>query len=295
MALAEWLDAKRLLMGLKLVDRLADATVVATQPWQWPAVRVCAAKRVVFDCADDWASLMPKRRDRIERLERQIGREADAVIAVNADLETRFARELRVVPNGTGSELLSVPTVAPSRGQKRLIYAGTMSERFDAGLVREVMTKLPNWTLDLYGQCAYASHGSSPADELSQLISWAGGRIRWHGVVARSGLAQVIDSANVAVIPHRQRYTAGQDSMKLYDYAARARPIVSTPGLQRGNARLSTGVFESASATDFAKDVIAAADTSDDALRPMRLWAERHAWPAQWRQWRTAALTSGCR
>lgn len=288
--LAQRLDAHRLLMNLKLVEHLAESTVVATQPWQWPAVRACAAKRLVFDCADDWTSLIPTRRGIIERLERQIGVEADAVIAVNADLESRFARELCVVPNGTGSELLSVPSVARPSGPKRMIYVGTMSERFDTQLVRDVMTRLTDWTLDLYGPCAYAGHGAKPADDLGDLISWADGRIRWHGTVVRSRLIPLIDSANVAVIPHRQRYTLGQDSMKLYDYAARARPIVATPGLQRGTERLTAGIFESASAADFASNVIEAAGTSDEALLPLRVWAERHAWPERWKQWHRAAL-----
>jgi glycosyltransferase involved in cell wall biosynthesis len=258
--------------------------VVANVPWQWPALAGLGARRV-FDCADDWSVLLPGRAARMRELYARIGVEADAVITVSDALAALFGGRGSVVPNGVADAVLGPP--APSPRVRRLVYVGTLSPRFDAPLAAAVLRALPDWRLDLYGQCQYPGSGEQPGAELRELLGLLGERVAYHGVVERSRVAAAIDAADVACLFNRAGESAGQDSMKLYDYAARGRPIVASVPLRADPAvcvRVATGARELAAA------VIEGFAEPADAARERRAWAEGQRWERRWEQWARAAL-----
>jgi hypothetical protein len=70
--------------------------------------------------------------------------------------------------------------------------------------------------------------------------------------------------------------------MKLYDYAARDRPIVATVGAFGDRPRVAeAAVVEAATTADFAAAVTAAA--REDGSQPMvrRVWAESNRWESR--------------
>ncbi len=139
---------------LRASDR-RDAVVVATTPWQWPAISRLRSARKVFDCADDWALLVPARSAAVAALLKRIGREADVVIADSPWLARLFERpEVTLVRNGADNRLLATPLSEPPEARS-MAYAGTLSERLDTDLLGALMAALPDWRLDLYGECRY--------------------------------------------------------------------------------------------------------------------------------------------
>jgi hypothetical protein len=191
-----------------------------------------------------------------------------------------------VIPNGADDRLLAAPA-RPAR-ERCLVYTGTLSERVDAPFLGQVLDRLPGWELELYGRCRYAGRGEEPAPELGALL--AGGRARWLGPVERDRLATVLDRGQVLVAAHRQAQVRGQSSMKLYDYAARRRPIVTTPGALGSRAHTQpAGVVEAGTPDAFAAAVRSAA--SGPGPGPARTdWLHENAWSARWLGWRAAAL-----
>ena len=267
-----------------------DATVVANAPWQWPAVAKSQAGRRVFDCADNWAAMLPRRERRIRELCRHIAAEADAVIVVNPSLAELFdGRDVTVVRNATAaSRCDGAPTPCP--GARRLVYVGTLSERFDAPLMGDVLDLLPDWQLTLYGPCQYAGHRGAPGEELRQLLDAHPTRATWKGVARPTELVGVLDGADVLVLPNRSSLSNGQDSMKLYDYCARGRPIVATRLDQAGTATEAPHVLWSTSAREFA-DAIRCASDEDPKLAADRVrWAARQTYAARWPQWAAAVF-----
>ena len=272
--------------------RLADggeAVIVANVPWQWPAVSATSAARRVFDCADDWTELMPHRRARLQELRHRIGQEADAIIVANPALGEHFPAERTVVVrNGVADELLSAMTAPPSA--HRMVYTGTLTPRFDARLVGAVLRAMPDWTLDLYGQCQYPGAGDLPGPELADLIDGLAPRVRWHGVVPRAELPAVIDRAAVAILPNRPELSLGQDAMKLYDYAARGRPIVTT----RFDSSVTADGPPRVRLADTAQEMIQA--LRDATAEPAgwgserRSWAEGQRWAERWPAWAGAVF-----
>jgi len=267
-----------------------DATVVANAPWQWPAVAKSQAGRRVFDCADNWAAMLPQREPRIRELCRHIAAEADDVIVVNPSLAELFAgRDVTVVRNATAaSRCDGAPTPCP--GARRLVYVGTLSERFDAPLMVDVLDLLPDWHLTLYGPCQYAGHAGAPGEELRQLLDAHPDRATWKGIARPTELVGALDGADVLVLPNRSSLSTGQDSMKLYDYCARGRPIVATRLDPAGTATEAPHVRWTASAREFA-DAIRGASQEDPELAADRVrWAARQTYAARWPQWSAAVF-----
>jgi glycosyltransferase involved in cell wall biosynthesis len=284
-SLAETLENRLLASFVRpLLDE--QSTVVGLLPWQWPAISRLPGRKV-FDCTDNWAALMPHCADRIGELFRRIGDEADEVLVTSGLLGELFGgRDVTVVRNGVSStDVVDVP--APVPGRKRMVYAGTLSERFDVDLVAGVLNQLSDWHLELYGECRYAGSGSQPSPELQALL--ADGRVRWNGVVERTQLPEVLDAADVLILPNDSRRAEGQSSMKLYDYAARGRPIVSTPSEVSAD-QTPPGTAFARGPEEFAA-AVAAAETEDRQTAQAKIdWVRANTWEARWPVWSAAVL-----
>jgi glycosyltransferase involved in cell wall biosynthesis len=282
-------DALSLRRAIRLVPDVDAATVVATVPWQWDAAAGAPARRRVFDAADDWTRLMPHRAAHFRSTYARIAKEADAIIVVSGRLVDLFPGGcVDVVPNGVMPELVAETTPGPIDGT-RLTYVGTLSERFDAPLMREVLERLPGWRLDLYGECQYAGHGYEPGRELAELLNDMRDRVAWHGVAPRRDLPAILDRATVLVVPNRRSQSVGQDSMKAYDYAARGRPIVSTGGRASGLSDAAPPhVLSATTAEAFAEAVLKACDEPLGFATDRIEWARAQVWARRWPVWSSA-------
>jgi hypothetical protein len=120
--------------------------------------------------ADDWSVLLPHRSRRIREPYKQAAEEAEGITVVSDVLHGLFPeRTVRTVRNGLDSALLDRAISAPPRAQ-RLLYVGTLSERFDSILAGAILDELPAWRLDLYGACAYSRRGDQPGADLVELL-----------------------------------------------------------------------------------------------------------------------------
>jgi glycosyltransferase involved in cell wall biosynthesis len=289
--MARSIEARRLNAALDRLPGIEASVVVATQPWQWPAIARVRAARRVFDCADDWRALIPGRAAQLGSLYVRIAREADAVILASPELRGEFAHgRVSVVPNGVSASLLAAP-VRPVPERPLMVYAGTLSERFDAAFLLAALAHLPGWSVELYGQCQYRRHGASPGAELRAAVHESGGAIRWCGPVERGQLAPALDRGRVLIAPHRTAMTRGQDSMKLYDYAARDRPVVCTPGaLGAPDHVADLGVVEAATPAEFGLAVTRAGGEDAEVRASRRAWLQANRWDSRWPHWADAAL-----
>jgi Glycosyl transferases group 1 len=269
---------------------LASASVVCQWPWNWSAVAAIPARRRVFDMTDDWAALMPTRARGILHMYHRIAQQADQIIIVSPRLAELFpGRKPVLIRNGVAEWMLDAPSAEPQ--PKTLAYIGTLTERFDAPLVREVLTRLPDWRLELVGACMYAGFSDKPAPELRQLLD-LGGRVRWHGPLPREEMVAALDQASVAIIPNRQAQSTGQDSMKLYDYAARGRPIVSTALPDRLSTARPPFVIEATSVDGYVAGILKAASEPSTNVARRRQWAAANTWQARWPAWSDAVFDS---
>ena len=108
-------------------------------------------------------------------------------------------------------------------------------------------------------------------------------------VTSRGLVPILLDAGDVLILPNDPDIARGQDSMKLYDYAARARPIVSTPLGIAGD--LPPGLIEADGPADFSEAIVRAAQIPL-AAGPSRDWARRHTWAQRIGPWLDAVLGS---
>jgi glycosyltransferase involved in cell wall biosynthesis len=264
--------------------------VVAMVPWEWPAVARCTGARRVFDCADSWADVLPGRRARMLAMYRQIADEADAIVVTSDKHASLFApRKVIVVRNGTPSVLLDAELTAGPK-TSTMVYAGTLSERFDVPLVDAVLAQLPDWRLEIYGPCQYEGRGDQPSSELADLLARWPKRAKWHGAVERDRLADKLDAGDVLVIPHRERGAVGGDAMKFYDYAARGRPVATTHWSDGIEAMAPPHTHIATTPAAFAAAVLDSKSEPAEYADARRRWAEANSWQARWEAWSAAVL-----
>lgn len=287
-ASAQRLQAWQLRRTLQRLDT-GRATVVCGVPWDWPAVAAAPAARRAFDMADDWGELMPGRAERFAALYAQVAAQADAIVVVADELARHFpGRDVEVVRNGVPSWMIGAAAAAPAPA--RMLYVGTLSPRFDAPLMAQVLDRLSGWSLELVGPCLYPGRGDGPDDELARLL--ARDDVRWHGPLARTALPAHMDAATVLVVPNRAERSLGQDSMKLYDYAARGRPIVSSRWHPALEALAPPGTRVADDAATFAAAVLDGAARPEGQAEDRRAWAAANTWAARWPRWSHVVLGS---
>lgn len=285
--LAERLDAGLLRSFLRRSGWAEDLSVFML-PWEWRAARGVPGRRV-FDCTDDWARLLPRARNVGEQL-RRIAGEADEVVVVNGVLAGLFpGRTPVVVPNGTDEELLAAPRVAVRR-ERSAVYVGSIAERFDVDLVREVLARLPDWTVTAYGQLVFPASARAAQERFRALEAETGGRFRHRGLLPRDRLPDVLDAATVALLPDVANRALGQSSMKTYDYCARGVPVVATAGHLEHSSDAPPHTAVVAGADEMAAALEAAAGEPAGHAAERIAWAAARTWDRRTDQWLAAAL-----
>jgi glycosyltransferase involved in cell wall biosynthesis len=269
-----------------VLGQFADPTspTICHLPWHWPAV--VGQNRKIFDCADDWARLFPEaRRPRFHELYGQIAAQADEIVVASSVLSELFeGRSVTVIPNGTeASDIATDPRPPP--GQRHLAYVGTITERFDSKTVAEILSSLPEWSLDLYGSFRYEARGDRPSVEFGQLLQRFAGQLHWHGQIPRDATTAAIDGADVIIVPHRSEIAFGQSSMKLYDSAARGRPAVVSEGVSVSGDELPPLTYVAKSKEDWLEAIVAAASENHEAAEDRIVWARSNTWDHRWPAW----------
>ena len=257
-------------------------------PWEWRAARSLGG-RTVFDCTDDWARLLPQARGLRDQL-RRIADEADEVVVVNQVLADLFpGRTPVVVPNGTDEALLTAPRTVERRA-RHAVYVGSVAERFDVELVREVLTALPDWTLTVHGQLVFPQRAQAARERFLGLAREFPGRFRYAGLLSRDRLPEVLDAATVGLVPDVASRALGQSSMKTYDYCARGVPVVATAGHLEFSSDTPPQTQVVRGAAEMAAAMVATAGEPLGHAEERVGWAAERTWQRRTDAWLDAAL-----
>ncbi|WP_341359332.1 glycosyltransferase [Georgenia sp. M64] len=211
--------ARRLGMGHPVlwVNDPAGAAVLALTGW--PAL---------YDVTDDWvaARRTPAEHDRLLRDEGVLlDRCAEVVVCSPHLARTKGAvRPVTLVPNAVDTAGYTGPVARPADLPPApvAVYVGTVHrDRIDVELCAEVARALGPGGLALVGPAPLP-----PAD--LDLLTHAGAVLL--GPRDRRDVPAYLRHADVLVVPHVvDDFTDSLDPIKLYEYAAARRPVVSTP------------------------------------------------------------------
>lgn len=205
------------------------------RPYQADQIGRYGEKLVVYHVTDEY-SAYPSVTDRAAfwRAEEALLRRADLVIVTAPGLlasRRPFNPHTYLVPNavdyGRFQQQLAGPWSQPERmaglPHPRLGYVGALNEKVDYGLLAQVAREQPSWHIVLVGLRDLASQPHK-ADVLDGLPN-----VHWLGTIPATEVPYAIASLDVCLLPYeRNLWTANIDSLKLYEYLACGRPVVST-------------------------------------------------------------------
>lgn len=184
-------------------------------------------RAVVYDCVDDWCGFA-RAFDNVAAAEERLMGRADLVLVTVAalrDKARRFNDCVFIVPNGVDVESFAEipgnrggepPDVASLR-RPRIGFIGNIAEWVDLRLIERVARMRPEWSFVFVG--AYLAQQPRPR----------AGNIHWLGYRPYRSVPDYVRSFDACIIPFvDSELTRSVDPLKLYEYLAAGKPVVST-------------------------------------------------------------------
>jgi len=185
---------------------------------------------VVFDAIDDWERIpeYAPLRMRIAQGYAKVKEQADIIFTVSEALLEKFrgskAGIVRYVPNAVDAEMFDPAGRDIKRdpaGPPVFTYVGVIHARFDADLVIALARAFPDAIIRLIGPV----WSRSTEARLKGLPN-----VRLEGFIHHSAVPPALLASDVLLMPHRiDEASRSMSPLKLYEYLAAGRPIVSTP------------------------------------------------------------------
>lgn len=246
------------------------------------------AELVVYDWTDDWVAALPpdrsaEERRTLEARQRELLSRVDVVFAVSTALAQRAGQwcpHVHHLPNATDPEIFKPhDPVSPSHplavSRPLLVYLSQITERLDVDLVLAMAKARPHWTVALIGPVVCAADHVAPLERLANVVLV--------GALPYEEAAALTAQADVCLLPHTEdALTRTLDPIKLYDYLATGRPIVSTAVAMHPDLAGQVNVASGAEA--FITAVEQALGEAPAAGAQRLLAARAHTWSARARQ-----------
>ncbi len=203
---------------------LRDPVLWTSLPSAVDAVGTLGESAVVYYCGDDFGALAGVDHRTALAMEAELARAADLAIVAHPANAAKLsaAARVEVLPHGVDFDLFSVPvaraddlpTGAPVAG-----FYGALAPWIDTGLVAATAALLPEWRFLLIGpiQADVSALGALPNVTLAGPRPHA--RLPSYSQHWQAGLVPFLDNAQIRAA----------DPLKLREYLAAGRPVVSTP------------------------------------------------------------------
>lgn len=236
-------------------------------------------RKSVYRMCDD-TSAFPDAPASFDRIEAEVCRKVDLVLATARDLEKRArslgARQVLYLPNACDPQLFEAtdgpePADLKDLPRPRALYAGALESWFDVTLLAEVASRLPHWSFVLIGP---ERADLSSLDRLRNV----------HRIGPRpyTALPAYFASADAGLVPFRlSRMTHAIHPIKVYEYCAAGLPVVATP--MRETAGIGAPISLAADAAGFAAALGASLQDEGSVRRQAErsarvAFARRHSW-----------------
>jgi hypothetical protein len=186
------------------------------------------SRLLVYDCVDAVSAFRPGQTE-VEEAERALARRADIVFATTPVLETRMRRfnaRTVLIPNAADYDHFSravaadeIPADLRALPGPVIGYVGEVADWLDTALLCALAARHPGWSIVLVGPATAEARAALDAPNIHLL-----------GRRPYSELPRYLAGFDCAVIPFRATpLTAAVSPIKLYEYLAAGRPVVSTP------------------------------------------------------------------
>lgn len=180
--------------------------------------------KIVYDCVDDFSSFPSAERLRTVEKERKLVSESDLIVVTSRRLQKKMARAKRaavLIPNAADYKHFAGETAIPEDikdiPHPIIGFFGAISEWFDEKLVCDVAANRLNWSFVLIGPCTTEKRFR----KLSNIFLL--------GRKPYEVLPAYLQQFDVCIVPFKvNELTLSADPVKVYEYLAGGKPVVST-------------------------------------------------------------------
>ena len=179
---------------------------------------------LVYYCGDDFSALAGVDHATVAQRESELASNADLIMTASAKLAARFpATRTRMLPHGVDYPLFATPTARagdlPNDGRPIAGFYGSISEWLDLELLHATITRLPEWHFVFIGK---------PAVDVSLLAACT--NVHLLGERSHEQLPSYVQHWTASLLPFKNNpQIQACNPLKLREYLAAGRPIVSTP------------------------------------------------------------------
>lgn len=169
----------------------------------------------------------------------ELAKRSDAVITssvLNHEYFSRLNGTCFLYENGVDPVFIGAPSGFPhatGNGRPRIGYAGYISERTDTELLRYVAKMRPEYDVVLAGPVEI------PQERFEKILL---PNVRYEGVIPYEKMPGYLKGLDICLIPHHDtRFSRSMSPLKLFQYLASGRPVVSTmvAGVERWKGLVS--------------------------------------------------------
>jgi len=221
-----WLNRKLLVWQLSPVIReLSEAPVaVTTLPIVADLMDELPVRRWVYYCVDDFGQWPGLDQATMQRMEEEVVRRADVIVAVSENLQdrlSRMGRQSHLLTHGVHLDFWQTPAAAPIAelgGLERplIVFWGLIDRRMDIAFVKQLAADLKQGTILLVGPEA------NPDPELYKIP-----RVFHLEPLPYEQLPVLAQAASVLVMPYADLpVTRAMQPLKLKEYLATGKPVV---------------------------------------------------------------------
>ena len=267
----------------------AESIGILDHPAWHPIASIVPSQKLMYDWMDHHAGFAESG-EGLEDCERELVSRVDVVVTTSRALEAQarsLGAEPHLIRNGCEYEhFAEAPTnrFKDKHGRRVIGYYGAIAEWFDSDLVRKVASAFPDCLILLVGA---DSAGVLPTMEDLSNVQAA-------GEVSYADLPSWLHGMDVCLIPFLiNDLTRATNPVKVYEYLAAARPVVTTDLPELAEPQVALFVRRGRSEAEFIGHVRAALaeDPTDPVRDERRQFARSQSWTARARFFETAVAS----
>jgi hypothetical protein len=236
---------------------------------------------LISDLVDDDIEITrdPKKKEEYLNIFKKVLPGCHWICATSASLNEKYReiakKDIHFLPNGVNAEDYSVDRGAKAvmnNGRKTVGYVGAINKAMDTELLEHAVSLFPSVDFVLIGFCR--------AEQIPDItrLSRNYSNFKYYGERSYHDIPGYLRSFDVLISFKKADYsTAGNDSMKIYQYLATGNPVVTTPVPPA--ERFKELVYLACDKYQFADCLKAALEEDDGALRERRkAEARKNSW-----------------
>lgn len=268
-----WCKIARFMLRLACGKFNQINTIVST-PWWWRVIKNTSSKIFAYDYIDHVSvHSAPKHLEQMQNWENKLLEHSDCIFCVSENIQKTLSsqnmQKVSSIKNGVpASWLEGNPNKQESHTGTICGFVGALYEWIDQELIAEVASLLPDMKFIFIG----------PTRKEVSLASLRGiSNIAIENPIPFTDVPNAIDRFDVCLLPFKRDIVSNwADPLKMYEYLARGKPIVSSIAFNE-----QAPLHVASTATEFA-DKIKLAVFSDNEQRKTRVqFASNYTWQKQ--------------